>query len=535
VNQNSLAQEPGYKRFKLAIWLAGIFCLSVLTGCQSLAPDQSQASNSFTNFETEVVSYVYGPPPVLSSEVSDDYLNKFHDAFRWQLGVAAFKENFRGTNAGEARLQFHLNSNGSMGDLIILTNTIDDKMEDVCKSAISAKNAYESWPKELCQIQYAGYFTIRTLILYDYATNFSPDLRAALGASRLTGTTPTNIIEDAKTHFEADPAYLEAGLKHVQTTNYAEAMVDFSKAVAWDSEDAWAYIGLGNCLVGLKDFDGAMTNLSRAVELDPQNATAWNGLAIVKTHFRDYAGVVSDTSKAIALNADFALAYRVRAYAKKRLQDLNGALDDSEQSVRLDPTNSGPFFTRGQIRYCLGDYTNALSDCNRAIELNAHYADAYNLRGAIQQAQHSPSAALASFQTAFDIDPNMDYSRFQAWVLRCEAGDTEAATKELKRHFSLRPKQQSADWSYEVEAFLTGSLSEGNFLNAAGTSARTSEERTGQLCEANYYAGVKRLLAGDKKSAADFFQKSLATGVADFGEYIRARDELKTLQNVSSL
>lgn len=74
-------------------------------------------------------------------------------------------------------------------------------------------------------------------------------------------------------------------------------------------------------------------------------------------------------------------------------------------------------------------------------------------------------------------------------------------------------------------------MSEQDFLDVASASAKTSRQRMEQLCEANYYAGVKRLLAGDKDSAAVLFRKSVATGVKDFGEYIRARSELKVLGN----
>jgi lipoprotein NlpI len=38
------------------------------------------------------------------------------------------------------------------------------------------------------------------------------------------------------------------------------------------------------------------------------------------------------------------------------------------------------------------------------------------------------------------------------------------------------------------------------------------------------------LLAGDKEGAANLFQKCIATGVRDFGEYSRARAELQKLQ-----
>ena len=52
-----------------------------------------------------------------------------------------------------------------------------------------------------------------------------------------------------------------------------------------------------------------------------------------------------------------------------------------------------------------------------------------------------------------------------------------------------------------------------------------------QLCEANYYIGMQRLLAGDPRTAARFFHACLDTGEFDFMEYSGARAELNTLEN----
>jgi len=65
-------------------------------------------------------------------------------------------------------------------------------------------------------------------------------------------------------------------------------------------------------------------------------------------------------------------------------------------------------------------------------------------------------------------------------------------------------------------------------LFAAARSADAEKER-GQLCEACYYVGVKKLLTGDNAGAAVYFRKCLATEVKTFTEYRFAEAELKSL------
>ena len=52
---------------------------------------------------------------------------------------------------------------------------------------------------------------------------------------------------------------------------------------------------------------------------------------------------------------------------------------------------------------------------------------------------------------------------------------------------------------------------------------------SGLHCHAWFYAGMKKLLAGDKKAAADYFRKCLATDQKTLTEYEMASTELKAL------
>ncbi len=75
--------------------------------------------------------------------------------------------------------------------------------------------------------------------------------------------------------------------------------------------------------------------------------------------------------------------------------------------------------------------------------------------------------------------------------------------------------------------FLLGQITEDELFAAAKTASPV--EMTGQLCEAWFYAGKKKSLAGDRQSAASYFRKCLQTGRMDFEEYAFAKAELKVL------
>jgi len=83
------------------------------------------------------------------------------------------------------------------------------------------------------------------------------------------------------------------------------------------------------------------------------------------------------------------------------------------------------------------------------------------------------------------------------------------------------------DWGSKVANFLFAKISEAEFLTAAA-STDVNIERA-KRCQAFFYAGMKRLLDGDKSTAADYFRKCLATEVNDTAHYEFAQSELRAL------
>jgi lipoprotein NlpI len=103
----------------------------------------------------------------------------------------------------------------------------------------------------------------------------------------------------------------------------------------------------------------------------------------------------------------------------------------------------------------------------------------------------------------------------------------EAANSELKEYLERRKPRDGNDWPLQIGRYLTGKLTETDFLEAANSpNQQTAKE---QRCEACYYVGSKRLVEGDHTGAAEYFKKCTATNLTDFEEYQSAASELLQL------
>ena len=138
------------------------------------------------------------------------------------------------------------------------------------------------------------------------------------------------------------------------------------------------------------------------------------------------------------------------------------------------------------------------------------------------------AAALADYRHFCELsESSQDYPCLSIWLIRARLGETEAASKELSTYLDKRQKATTSDWFSKVAEHLLGKVSEADLFAAAASP--DAKKDSGQHCEAWFYAGMKKLFSGDKKTAADYFHKCLATEQKDFTEFQLAQSELKAL------
>ena len=311
-----------------------------------------------------------------------------------------------------------------------------------------------------------------------------------------------------------------------QNGNVSAGSADYQRATEPDPTSASGYANRAQFRTAIGDLDGALADFNRAIELDAKSAPAYNGRANVRRAKHDVNGALADYTHAIELDGGYATAYYNRAITKQDKGDLNDALVDLNPAIQLDPNNAAAYNSRGTVRAMNGDLDGALADYNRAIELEARNAATYNNRAALFFATRNWGAALQDYDRFLELSKeDQEYPRLYVWLIRVRTGQTGAANKELLDY--LQQRGNTADWFSTVTSHVLGKKSDADLLTAAKSSDKRKER--GQLCEAWFYIGMKKLMGGDKAGAEGCFTKSLATDQKDSTEYHFARAELKAL------
>ncbi len=322
------------------------------------------------------------------------------------------------------------------------------------------------------------------------------------------------------------------------------------------------------------DLDGARIDLDRVIDLDSKNAQAYNDRGCVKAAQGDWDGAITDYTHAIRLGTTYVVAYRKRdmsvvfsgnfnsdkgynddnlvlvlggdkrdfiivhpkdaifhcnrGRAMKMKGDLDSAIADLNYALDLNPSCVEAYRERGWIEEGKGNLDRALANHNFAIKLSPKHAKTYEQRAYLHLANGDQTHALADLLLFCDLsDKDQDYPHLYIWLIRTRLNEKKDADKQLSAYFEKRSGASPLDWVFKVAGFLLDEVTEAHLF--ASTFSPDAEKTREQLCEAWYYSGMKKLLSGDKKTAASYFRECLATEQKNFVEYRLARAELRSL------
>jgi tetratricopeptide (TPR) repeat protein len=314
-------------------------------------------------------------------------------------------------------------------------------------------------------------------------------------------------------------------LGHRQAALYVDRKTLWTYTLAHFPDATAALDDMSNIALEEGDAGKAVAYARRAAELAPDNEVgSFNlGNALLQLHRVPEARAAY--ANAVKIKPADAAAHAAVANCLADLGDYKGALKEANLAVRLQPNLDNAVAARGEIRRSLGDLTGALQDLDRAIALNPDRGVAYISRGVIRQFNGDSAGALDDlrrFRRLAATDPNADYAALWIWVIESEQGHSADAGRDLTAALAQGWNATPTDPVSRHALFLLGNGAEADYLAA-------QRNEPGAQCEARYYAGVKRRLAGDKTGAVADFRAAVASGQKDFFEYNLAQGEIKTL------
>ena len=278
-------------------------------------------------------------------------------------------------------------------------------------------------------------------------------------------------------------------------------------------------------------FADEITLWSHTVQVAPGSATAHEDLGtalMAQGHFPEAIAQFQLAGQITPLNSDI---HNELGQALAQTGRLPEAMAEFSTAIKVGPDNASAYANRGHLAQITGDSHQALADLSHAIQLNPDLPEPYLNRSMTRQIDGDSSGALADLRNYCRIAPhslNADYAHFGIWLLQVQQGQRTEADTQLATALNQSWNAAPGSWTTQIGHFLLGHISEEQLL-AAATAANPGQDRD-QKNEAWYYAGMVRLLSGDKASAVVCFRKCLALGETQSLAYLLAQGQLNLLQ-----
>ena len=310
--------------------------------------------------------------------------------------------------------------------------------------------------------------------------------------------------------------YSGRGMAYYRLGKPADALKDFNRALEIEARHTYAWIGLGDLKVDAGEFDVAIAEFNKAVEVNPTSAQAFAGRALGWAGKGEYDRAMMDFRRAADLlrtPAD-AWSYYYRGLSRHGVYEFEKAAADLAEAVKLDPKNSRFYLQRGKAALSLGNAKDAIADFRKAASAEPNIPVSMALHGDALYLQGSYPEAVDAWKKALgEKGARADDLRYRIWLAQSRAVQDKEAKEGLEAWLKDRKPAPDEVILLRITAFFLGQILEAEFLkDIDNASDRRSREKS---CDLHFYAGVKRLLAGDKPAALAQFKHAVALSTLD--------------------
>lgn len=197
-------------------------------------------------------------------------------------------------------------------------------------------------------------------------------------------------------------------------------------------------------------------------------------------------------------------------------------------------TNSHPHRTRTPVKSPAPQYERYSRQTERSSPI---YEPAeprntpFFVRGCALYDLQQWNECLAEFEEAASRLPSLrDAAHIRMFFARSRLGESERAAR-LLREYLKSPRWENLDsWGEKSLLFVAGEIPENEYLKQIPPSANGTPQPE-RACEAYFYAGTLRLLAGDEVRARVYLGLCMGTHVIRSSEYGSARAEIQALDS----
>ncbi len=203
---------------------------------------------------------------------------------------------------------------------------------------------------------------------------------------------------------------------------------------------AEAYLNLGQV-------DRALTAVNEAIDLNPDGFEAYQVRGRINQEgLGNLAAALSDYREAYAIAPNMIYVAIWVARMERSQQNFDAALEIYQTIIDENPGNTPVLFELGDYNFRVdGNYSQAASFFSRCVESNPNNAACHYMLGRSQMSLLQPQDALASFETAMELNPGGEGGYYHYWLAQANISISGCAQADFYLQTGYQLAQERSD------------------------------------------------------------------------------------------
>ncbi len=311
----------------------------------------------------------------------------------------------------------------------------------------------------------------------------------------------------------------QRALAYMTKPDQARAIADYQEAIRVTPAHLGARIGLADTLAAAGQNAAAMTAYNDAVKAFPNLPLVYNNRGMFEQSTGRLDDAILDFTKALELDPQFVVALTNRGFVMMNQGRFEEAENDFTESLRIDAAQpmvislrAGSKLSRGDINAAVKDYQDVLKwDTKNAVG-HAELGFALFFAGKAQE-------ALAEFDQAAELDKNLRFLHPWRYLTMLALGQKQQADAKFAADLAIPVAKR--EWGDALLIYLGDKITEQDLRKAINTSDTKAADA--QVCEAEFFIGQRKLVAGQKDAAKVHFAAALKSKSTQLSAYRGAK------------
>ncbi len=311
----------------------------------------------------------------------------------------------------------------------------------------------------------------------------------------------------------------QRALAFLAIADQVRAVADYQEAIRVTPTHLGARIGLADTLAATGKTAAAMTAYNDAIKAFPTNPLVYNNRGMFQQSAGKLEDSILDFSKALELDSQFAVAMTNRGFVMMSLGNFEGAENDFTESLKIDAAQPMVISLRAGSKLSRGDVEAAIKDYNDVLKWDSKNAVGHAELGFALFFHGKTQEALAEFDQAAELDNKLRFLHPWRYLAMLALGQKQQADAKFAADLAIPVAKR--EWGDALLIYLADKLPEQDLRKAINTTDPKSADA--QTCEAEFFIGQRKLVAGQKEAAKIHFAAAIKTKSTQLSAYRGAK------------